>query len=169
MDYKIRWTNKEDAGRLGYIHSRSWQKAYKGIVPDEILSNFTPEKRAVKFHDYVENEYGDTAVFLLKGEIIGFITLEESRDDDLNDFWGEIWGIYFDPDYWNKGYGSILLNWGIEELKNRGYRHLLLWVLKQNDSAIKFYEKFGFASDGNEKIAIDGYNLKKIRLVKKNI
>ncbi len=169
MQYNIRWADKKDAKRLGYIHARSWQKAYKGIVPDDVLSNFTPEKRAVKFHDYVKNNYGDTAVFLLEGKIVGFITLEQSRDDDLNDSWGEIWGIYFDPDYWNKGFGSVLFEWGIEELKSRGYKHLSLWVLKKNDNAKKFYEKFGFILDGKEQKAIDGYSLKKVRFVKKNI
>lgn len=46
--------------------------------------------------------------------------------------------------YIGKGYGRLLLNKCIEELKQCGFSKVLLWVLEDNHRARKFYEKNGF-------------------------
>ena len=59
--------------------------------------------------------------------------------------------------------GTKLINWGIHELHNRGYTMISLWVLKENISARKFYDKMGFIHDGTIKEINIGKTLKEYR------
>lgn len=47
------------------------------------------------------------------------ITIGKCRDKDKDQTYGEIWGIYLHPDYYHKGIGTVLINWGIDELKKK--------------------------------------------------
>lgn len=43
MDFQVIRATKEFAFDMGYVHSYSWQEAYTGIIPDEIIRTFTPK------------------------------------------------------------------------------------------------------------------------------
>ncbi|WP_130807919.1 GNAT family N-acetyltransferase [Senegalia massiliensis] len=144
----IRWAKKEDSKDLSIIHSESWKTAYKNIVSDEVLDKIDVKKREDYFKQLLKEKKKEIAVMVLDNIVIGFITLGMNRDNDLDDAYGEIWGIYLLPRYWNKGFGSILMNWGINKLYDRGYKGISLWVLEENLNARAFYEKLGFTCDG---------------------
>lgn len=61
----------------------------------------------------------------------------------MNGF-GEIISLYLLPEYMGKGYGRLLLQTVISELKNMGFHKVFLWVLEENQNARCFYEKCGF-------------------------
>ncbi len=46
-----------------------------------------------------------------------------------------------------KGYGTIFLNDVVEDLKQKGFRRIDLWVEADNPKAQKFYKKLGFQED----------------------
>ena len=56
-----------------------------------------------------------------------------------------------------------LINWGICELRRRGYKKASLWVLEENLNARKFYEKLGFEHDGAIKEISIGKKLNEYR------
>lgn len=165
MEYKIRWANINDSKRLGYVHSQTWKTAYKNIVPEKVLNEITPKKREKYFRKAIKNKE-ETAVLIVDNKVVGFITLGKCRDNDYDSSVGEIWGIYILSAYWRKGLGRSLINWGVDELANRGYKKITLWVLKDNKNSRKFYEKMGFINDGSEEIIKLGKNLEKIRYIK---
>lgn len=169
MNYEIRWVAEEDADALGNIHSASWRAAYKGIIPDSVLDGFTPEKRAERFRNAMRNKNEETSIILVNSMPAGFITLGKCRDEDAGTGWGEIWGIYMHPDYWHSGIGSLLFNWGLEELGERGFDTAALWVLEGNSRARKFYEKHGFEKEGTSKIIQLDKELREIRYILYNI
>ncbi len=157
----IRLLTKIDISRQAIIHSTSFRKAYENIIPESFLKDFTPEKREVFFRNEFE-KYKDTYIIETDNEIIGFSTIGKTRDkNEINT--GEIWGIYLHPDYWEKGYGTKLLNYLIEILKKRGFNEITLWVLEENLPARKFYEKNGFQFDGTRKKLSIGKDLIEIR------
>jgi ribosomal protein S18 acetylase RimI-like enzyme len=169
--YKIRYADTSDSKILGDIHSKSWKVAYKNIIPDEILNNITLEKRQRYFEKALTEGLEEDAI-IFKDEIaVGLICIGECRDEDMDSFCGEIWGIYLLKEYWNLGIGSKLINWGIDQLKNRNYTKITLWVLKDNLTARRFYEKNGFIHDGTIKQITIGKKLYEYRYVKdiKNI
>lgn len=164
--YKIRYASVKEAADLGYIHSTSWQVAYKGIIPDEILSNFTVSKREKYFAKALAEESEDDAIIYKDNKAVGFICIGKCRDEDKSNEYGEIGGLYLLPDYFRHGIGSKLINWGINELKKRGFKKVTLWVLEDNINAIEFYEKIGFKFDGTIKELSIGKKINECRYVK---
>ena len=79
-------------------------------------------------------------VLIEHGSLIGTASFCKSRWEKYSEY-GEIVSIYFLPDYIGKGYGRLLLNKCIKELKQCGFSKVLLWVLEDNHRARKFYEK----------------------------
>lgn len=98
---------------------------------------------------------------------LGFICIGKCRDKDKDSFFGEVWGLYLAPDYYHKGIGKVIMNWGIEELKNIGYSNISLWVFQDNISARAFYKKMGFCFDGTvNELNIGGKLLNEVRYIK---
>ena len=48
------------------------------------------------------------------------------------------------PEEQGKGYGRIMIQFGIDELKRRGFRGIRMLVNKLNRKAIRCYAVFGF-------------------------
>ena len=163
---EIRYANIKDARTLGEIHSKSWKVAYKGIVPDEILKNITVEKRQVYFEKALTENWEEDAIIFKDNDAVGLICIGKCRDADKTDAFGEIWGIYLLPEYWNMGIGYELINWGVNELKKRNYSKVTLWVLEENTNARNFYEKVGFKHDGTVKEITIGKKLVEYRYEK---
>jgi len=161
----IRWAQVEDSEVLGTIHAESWKAAYKNIMPDDFLMNISIAKRQKRFEQALINKTEENAVILCNDKIIGFICLGKARDEDLDESFGEIWGIYLHPDQWRKGFGRELISWGIKELRNRGYLKIILWVLEENYKARGFYENIGFTEDRVSKEIKIGKVLKEMRYV----
>lgn len=162
---KIRWAVYDDAEDLGTIHSQGWKAAYKNIIPDKVLRLITAQERKKRFEEAIIDKTQETAVLTKDNKVIGFCTLGANRDEDLDDSYGEIWGIYLLPQYWGRGLGKALINWGIQELAQRGYDKISLWVLKDNIIARNFYEKIGFLFDGTVKDIEIGRLLREVRYV----
>ena len=54
-------------------------------------------------------------------------------------------------EYYGKGVGRALMDAGLQALKaDSSYKTIVLWVLKENRRAIRFYEKCGFRATGEE-------------------
>lgn len=151
MSLQIRYANMNDSSVLGLIHSESWKVAYKGIVPDSVLDNMSVEKGEKKFYDSFINGLERNVIAFKNNQAAGFMCLGKCRDEDLDSSYGEIWGIYLLPSFWRQGIGKELLQWGINDLRNKGYNKISLWVLEENINARKFYEKMGFVHDGTVK------------------
>jgi ribosomal protein S18 acetylase RimI-like enzyme len=163
----IKYAQVIDFKILGKIYSRSWKVAYKNIIPDEILDNITYEKRAIIFERALNEKRDEEYAIIYKNDIaVGSICFGKCRDLDLDNSFGEIWGIYLLPEFWNLGIGSELIRWGINELRNMGYSNVALWVLEDNTNAIKFYEKNGFNFDGTKKEIFIGKSLNDCRYIK---
>lgn len=80
-------------------------------------------------------------------KVIGFVGYGKYHDDTLADC-GEVFCIYVLADYYGKKVGYELMNAAFEKLKE--YKRIALWVLKGNERAIRFYERYGFRFDGKE-------------------
>ncbi len=151
MGTYIRYANRCDSEILGEIHSQSLGFAYTGIFRDDYIeSRFSYKRRKEGFVRELTLGYPETAI-IYKDEIpVGLFTIGKSRYGNVDDSCIEIWRIYLKPNYIGKGYGTELMNWGIDELRKKGYEKAILWVLEDNHRARLFYERHGFSFDGNE-------------------
>lgn len=150
---------EDDRGAVSRIYEESWKYAYKGIIPQEYLDSI-PEGQWVS---NLDNPAQKTLVCMEDGKYIGTSSFGQSRFEKLGN-WGEIISIYLLPEYMGKGYGKLLLQTGVSELKRLGYEDIFLWVLKENNRARRFYERFGFAeTEDYLETHIGGKALREIR------
>jgi GNAT superfamily N-acetyltransferase len=144
----LRAAESEDAMSVARVHVRSWQSAYRGLLPNEYLCQLRPEDRAQKY-DFAtrDPQRPQTIVAVEAGLIRGFATTAPSRDPDLAAY-GELAALYVDPDYWGTGIGMALVLAARDRLVGLGFQNALLWVLKGNVRADRFYRKDGWTPDG---------------------
>jgi ribosomal protein S18 acetylase RimI-like enzyme len=154
----VRAAEADDAQRIAEINVRSWQAAYRGIVPSTFLGDMSVEPRRLAWLGRMA-DLGQRRLFVaeLDGRIEGYVLTGPARDHDLPDLAGEIYAIYVDPPTQGRGLGRALLDAGMGELKAAGFEPLVLWVLAANASGRAFYEACGWQSDGLQRpIDFDG-------------
>ena len=152
MGFIIRETKETDAYDAAMVHVLSWQSAYRGIVPDEILCNLSVDKQAERFINGYSEYKGISFYFVaeLDGKIIGNLVISKCRDDGKPQA-GEIIAIYLLEEHWGKEYGRAMIDYAVDALKYKKYNEAIIWVLEENKRARRFYEKCGFAQDGAKK------------------
>lgn len=164
----IRFAQPQDALDIATIHVEAWQAAYRGIVPDEFLRALSIEQRHSVWQENLEAgesltwiaEDGDTA--------LGWISAGRSRDADARQSTGEIWAVYVGPQHWSKGVGRALCATAEQELRTQGFAEVTLWVLKENERALRFYISNGFILDTDAERIIQrgGKTLGEVRMTK---
>ena len=150
-DLVLRPAVTEDAPAIARVHVRSWQAAYRGLLPDAYLNGLRAEERAERYDFANPDKYApQTIVAEVDGVIAGFATTSRSHDPSLAGF-GELCALYVDPDYWRKGYGVALVAEARSRLISLGFEDALLWILRGNVRADRFYRNDGWRPDGAEK------------------
>ncbi len=161
----IRIATLEDVKDIATIHVNAWQAAYKGLIPQSYLDNLSIAKRDRAWQNILTNSKTHTIVQEINGLIVGFANFGNTRDRDKDfDVTGEITSIYLNPEHWRKGLGTQLFEFILEDMKNREFTQITLWVVDRNQSACSFYEKMGLKPDGATKIDIrEGFELRELR------
>ena len=90
-------------------------------------------------HRKIERQLEDYRVILADGEKAGYVHLSEEADGRL-----ELDDLYLFPEFRGKGIGSNVLRQAIEQA-NQKQKILFLYVFRENEGAIRLYERNGFA------------------------
>jgi GNAT superfamily N-acetyltransferase len=61
-------------------------------------------------------------------------------------------GLYVRPEWWSRGVGRGLHDDVLARLRDRGSPLCNLWVLEHNDRARRFYERLGWAENGDSRV-----------------
>ncbi len=150
-------TDDEIRGKA-FVHWKSWQEAYPGIVSREYLDGLTLEKCEEIAYRWRENvlvaKHGD--------RVVGFAGYGASGVDESGST-GEIYAIYVLSEYYGTGVGQGLMETALDQLSDRD--RVEVTVLKENKRAIRFYEKCGFRHDGMEGTVSLGEPVTVIRMV----
>ncbi len=150
----VRIARPEDAAPVARVHVRSWQAAYRGLLPDDYLDGLRPEDRAARYTFGVTGPgLPTTVVAMVDGVIAGFATTGPCRDADAADT-GELLALYVDPDAWGTGMGRRLLAESRTDLERRGFTRAVLWVLVGNQRAERFYATDGWGPDGDRRTEV---------------
>jgi ribosomal protein S18 acetylase RimI-like enzyme len=147
----VRGAKAEDAGEVAALHIRAWQRAYRGLLPDEHLDALRAEERMARYaFGSSDPDAPQTILALEGGSIRGFATTGASRDADAHGA-GELYALYVDPVGWHRGTGRLLLREAQARLRARGFEQALLWVLVGNEQAERFYLADGWRPDGSRR------------------
>ena len=167
MDVSCRPATDADVAGIAEVRVRSWQEAYRGVVPQPVLDGMDPVAEAERWRS---RDRAGHHVAEAGGQVVGWLLTGPYRtdQDDAGPVpppgCGEILAIYVHPDAWGRGAGRALLAYGLGELRRRGLLPALLWVFAANDRARRFYERAGFAPDGGtHDYEIGGATLPEVR------
>jgi ribosomal protein S18 acetylase RimI-like enzyme len=148
----IRRATTNDAARITETHVRSWQSAYRGIIPQDYLDSLDPAERLIARQQMLALvNWGVGGVLVAEDEsgLTGFADFGPTRDADKDPgLVGEIRAIYLAPAAWGRGHGRELMTASLSGLTAVGYVEATLWVLDRNERARGFYEAAGFRADG---------------------
>lgn len=89
-------------------------------------------------YEVKENPYAEIYIYEEDGEIIGYI-----------DFWitfeqAQVSNIAVKEECWNKGIGSALIEYAIDNAIEHNCENISLEVKESNEQAIHLYKKYGF-------------------------
>ena len=164
-DIVIRLARPSDARNMAEVGMRSWEVAYKGIMPEEYIreKNATrPAQFAQNITD--ENTYAYVAQY--NGKTVGIMRIAPPVDDDVCENTYEIHYIYLHPDYFRMGIGTEMMEFAYDIARGLGKAIMVVWVLAENVDSIRFYEKCGFVADGKSQMTERGRMLEQIRMRK---
>jgi ribosomal protein S18 acetylase RimI-like enzyme len=164
----IRAATPADADGIALVHVRSWQSAYRGLVPHEHLDQLDAARRAQRWTRSLAGSDPSreaTLVTVTDEQVTGFASVGPARDADADPArTGEVYSIYLLPQAWGQGLGRDLMAAALAGLADRGYQVVTLWVLKDNARARRFYEAAGFTADGSEQtVDIAGSPIAEVR------
>ncbi|MFD5215389.1 GNAT family N-acetyltransferase [Microbacterium sp. NPDC058345] len=149
----LRTAEPRDAHGIAVVHVRGWQKAYRGLMPQDVLDGLSIPDREAGWKKILDDPERRSLTLVVErdGAIAGWAGFGAARDADAPGS-AELWGIYAHPDAWSTGVGHTLLV-GVEEaLRAEGHEIAYLWVLAGNERASRFYERHGWHADGGAKV-----------------
>ncbi|AGS72764.1 GNAT family N-acetyltransferase [Streptomyces collinus] len=162
---RVRPMELADCDRVAEIRIRGWQHAYRGLMPQSHLDRLSVARDAERHR--ARFGQGDGAVVNLvaerDGEVVGWAAHGPYRDDVAGRTGdAELYAIYVDPARTGTGVGRALLAEAVGQCAR--YSCMRLWVLKENASARRFYERAGFHADGAEEpYDVDGVPVPEVR------
>lgn len=99
----IRAARVADASQIAVVHVRSWQGAYRGLLPQAYLDGLDPAERVGRWERSLAeaaNDDGCNGVLVAdaSGTLLGFVGYSASRDGEVDPARvGEIDAIYLLP------------------------------------------------------------------------
>ncbi len=140
--YHIRLNRLEDQEGMAKIKVDSWQHTYKNIIEQKYLESLNYEEQTNKYIDSFD-EYKNTVLVAEdtnNHKIIGYACFSIEPNEFAD---SELISLYLDPKHTKKGIGTSLFREVTKELKKYNKKTMILWCIKENKNAIKFYEKLG--------------------------
>ncbi|MBD3861263.1 GNAT family N-acetyltransferase [Bacillus sp. 28A-2] len=134
---KVRHAVQKDIPKIAEIHVKSWQTTYRGIISQKYLDRLNIEE---KEESWRRKSLEGTFVVEDDDGVFGFASFGKQRDERYLAYDGELYAIYLLQQKQKAGAGIALIEKGVADLIENGYKNMLLWVFEQN-SAKQFYQK----------------------------
>jgi GNAT superfamily N-acetyltransferase len=138
----IREAMAGDADDIARVHVDTWQTAYDGILPADVIAAHSYEQREQYWRTALRQPDHEL-VFVAEqdGHVLGFASGGPERSGDPQ-FTGELYALYILAKYQNRGAGQALVRAIARRLARDGMTSMLVWVLADNP-ARSFYVHLG--------------------------
>jgi GNAT superfamily N-acetyltransferase len=153
---ELRDATPDDAHAIATVHVASWQVAYRGLLPDDLLDGLSVTDRARRWADGLSTPAPRSrTVLAVDGTaVLGFAATGPARDAD-DSAAGELYAVYLDPATWGRGHGRRVHDGALDNLRADGFAHACLWLLDGNARAAAFYHRQGWSETGETKVDRD--------------
>jgi ribosomal protein S18 acetylase RimI-like enzyme len=151
--FSVRPARLADARAIASVHVESWRGGYRGLLTDELLAGLSVNERELRWRERLAGDEAEQSGLrvdvAVDGEsVLGFVAAGPSRETGVTAHDGEIRAIYVHPAHWSAGVGQALLGTAVARLLAAGTSEVLIWVLRGNARACRFYELAGWTRDG---------------------
>ncbi|KUO05979.1 GNAT family N-acetyltransferase [Streptomyces caeruleatus] len=163
---RVRAMTLSDCDRVAEIRIGGWQRAYQGLVPQSYLDALDVTHDAERRRAHLSQADGSVADLVAErdGRVVGWACHGPYRDGEVRTEDAELYAIYVDPGQYGHGIGRSLLQESLRRCTTAGHPRMLLWVLKGNARARRFYERAGFRPDGAEEpFEVEGVAVPEVR------
>ncbi len=138
----IRLGGAADLPAIARVHLESSRVAYRGICPDDVLDALTLQGRVELWRQRYDKLGPEGRLWVSqRSSIVGFAAADRVTDEEKS---CELLSFYVAPDWWGRKVGHDLMQWLLDDLRERNFDRVLLWTIKTNQRARDFYEKAGF-------------------------
>jgi len=152
--FEMRLARESDADALAEVHFQSIKETFASLIPEYVNSRSIVDFRDL-WRQRVHSTSSMTCALLRGADLVGFVSAGNCRDEDVDEECGCVDRIYLHPSVWEKRLGGRLLQWCENNLKERRFETVKLWVFQANERAIRFYERKGYVPDGKTKVEFD--------------
>ena len=132
----IRKAEKDDAFQIAQILVEDWKTAYRGIIDDAYLDSLNVSER----YEREVRRYENYTVAAIGKEVLGLSWNALSGDGEAD---CEIIALYVRHTVKRSGIGKALFQNAVEIFRASCRKKMIVWCLKDNNEARKFYEKMG--------------------------
>lgn len=145
--YKIRQADKQDIPRIAEMIVFGKRVAYRPIFENDHVS-FNELQVVDLYEEYTSNPDKLEGMLLYDDGIVKGVINGYPIDDKTI----EITDFYVEPFFVGQGIGRLLIEYLIQKVRKEGVHKIILWVIKDNVKARKFYEANGFVNSGETRI-----------------
>jgi len=153
---ELRDATPVDGHAIASVQVQSWRVAYRGQLPDDVLSGLSIPDRERFWSDALTARPALTRIIVAAtgGVIVGFaatgppLVAADRADPSL----GDLYALYLNSDLWRRGIGTRLHTAALDRLRSSGFTHAGLWVLETNERALRFYRRHGWADTGRTQV-----------------
>lgn len=140
----VRPADRGDAAAIARVHVATWHSAYSELLPADFLASLSESAYEERWERILETNSNKVYVADNDGEIVGFASAGRERAGETG-FQGELYAIYVLESAQGQGHGRDLVRAAVGGLRELGFNDMIVWVLKDNAWARKFYERLGGA------------------------
>ena len=166
---RIRRAKRDAAPAIGRVHVETWQAAYAGLLPDAMLVGMSDVRQSAWWSRVLSDPGEARGVFVADDEemgVVGFGSCGPARDlpeglDGREVRVGEVYTLYVEPDFQNRGLGRRLLDALFRQLKADRCDTAVLWMLAENPTRF-FYEGLGGERVGERIDTLSGVDVEEI-------
>ncbi|WP_433390110.1 N-acetyltransferase family protein [Micromonospora sp. KLBMP9576] len=151
MMITLRPATDADLMAVGGLHQRSRVAAYSAFLPARALADPTPEAMGAYWVERWTWERDEHRMTVAErgGRLVGFSYL--GPDDEGDPATALLNAIHLEPAERGRGTGRALILDALDAMRARGASRAVLWVLRDNAHARRFYEHGGWAPTGTER------------------
>jgi ribosomal protein S18 acetylase RimI-like enzyme len=141
--FRLRLAGVEDAGPIAALHADSWRRHYRGAYADAFLDGDVTADRRRVWGQRLRRGDAVTRTILAEqdGAVVGFVHTVLDQDST----WGALLdNLHVAADAQRQGIGEqLMMTSAAFVIAERPSSWLYLWVLQQNVSGQRFYERLG--------------------------
>jgi len=138
---RIRSAKRKDADAIAQVQRATWQAAYLGMLPHEILVGFGRQQGGAFWDRVLRRMHGDSVlVAQFDDRLVGFVSAGPIRER-IPGYDGEFYALYVLPEAQGCGIGTALAARAARTLLKHRYRSAVVWVLEDNHLGRRFYER----------------------------